>query len=289
MKTNCFILVFALISSALFGQSNTFSYKTKNGNEIILLSEGQRQGQPNILIGASQKMLDETMPSGSYPSATNAFLVRTKTGENVLIDTGHGRELFNNLKQHGVTPEMIDAVLITHMHGDHIGGLLDENGAKKFPNAFLHLSKPEYDYFNNPATRGSELARAIFNAYGEKLALFEIAQKKTVGINSAITGLPCVGHTPGHVVYLLDDVLIWGDMAHAMAVQMPYPSVAVTFDVDSKQAVKSRLNMLKYIVKNKLKVAGMHIPYPGMGSLVSNGKGGYVFTPMCTSSKGENK
>ena len=278
MKTNLFLFAFALISPALFGQSNTFSYKTKNNNEIILLSEGQRQGQANILIGASQEMLDKTMPNGTYPSATNAFLVRFNDGKNMLIDTGYGRELLTNLQQHGVTAEMIDAVLITHFHGDHIGGLLDGNGAKRFPNARLHISKSEYEHYSKPATRGSEQAKAIFKAYGENMVIFE--DKKQGVIIYDITCLPNFGHTPGHTIYIVDNVLIWGDMVHAMAVQMPYPSVAVTYDTDSKQAVESRLEVLKYIVKNNLYVAGMHIPYPGMGALKTDGKGGYIFTPM---------
>ncbi len=90
----------------------------------------------------------------------------------------------------------------------------------------------------------------------------------------------CYGHTPGHTAYLVDNVLIWGDIAHAMDVQMPYPKVAVTYDSNPKQAVMARLIILKSVTLNDYFVAGMHIPFPGIGSLKSNDEGGYVFVPL---------
>ncbi|MDR1679101.1 MAG: MBL fold metallo-hydrolase [Prevotellaceae bacterium] len=275
MKTTLIMLAFALLAPAAVGQTNTFSYKTKRGNEIILLSEGQRAGNASVLIGATPEIISETMPGGSYPSATNAFLIRTVHGKHILIDTGFGKELFKNLQQYGVTADMIDIILITHMHSDHVGGLLDENGKKQFPNAQLHLSAPEYEYYSNPNT-GSEQAIAIFNAYRDKL---KIGPFNELEIGS-IKAIPAPGHTPGHTAFLINNVLVWGDITHAMAVQMPYPQVAVTYDYDSKQAIETRLKLLEFITKEKLIVAGMHIPYPGMGTPVANGKGGYIFTPL---------
>ncbi|MCL2728166.1 MAG: hypothetical protein FWD56_07270 [Bacteroidales bacterium] len=88
------------------------------------------------------------------------------------------------------------------------------------------------------------------------------------------------GHTPGHTVYFVDNVAIWGDMTHAMAFQMPYPQVAVTYDTDAPAAVAARLKMLEYLSANEYIVGGMHIAYPGMGTLKSNEKDGYLFTPL---------
>jgi glyoxylase-like metal-dependent hydrolase (beta-lactamase superfamily II) len=254
-------------------------YQTKNNNQIIMLSEGQSQRNADILIDATPEILEETMPTGYYDAATNAFLIRTTTGKNVLIDVGFGRELFNNLAYYNITPEMIDAILITHMHGDHIGGLLDASGLKTFPNASLYVDKFEHDYFyvERPETPAQNLANRVINVYRDKLVLFEPETQVIAGV---IEPLQNFGHTPGHTVYLIDDVLIWGDMVHAMAVQMPYPTVSVTFDVDNKKAVEARLKMLNYIVKNNFVVAGMHIPYPGIGNIKENGKGGYIFSPM---------
>jgi glyoxylase-like metal-dependent hydrolase (beta-lactamase superfamily II) len=279
MKTTILTLVFTLIGFTILGQNKTFSYKTKMNNEIIVLSEGQAQRPPTTLIDATSEMLAETMPDGTYLSATNAFLIRTAKGKNVLIDAGFGRELFNNLEQYNVTPEMIDMVLITHMHGDHISGLLDGNGVKAFPNADLYLAKSEHDHFykEHPETQAQNLANAVINAYRDKMILFEPGEMVAAEV---IKSLPCFGHTPGHTTFLIDNVLIWADMIHAMAVQMPYPTVSLTFDIDNKKAVEARMNMFKYIIENNFIVAGSHVAYPGIGTLLPNGKGGYIFSPL---------
>jgi glyoxylase-like metal-dependent hydrolase (beta-lactamase superfamily II) len=92
------------------------------------------------------------------------------------------------------------------------------------------------------------------------------------------------GHTPGHTMYLVGDgeerLLLWGDLTHAMAMQMPVPKVAMVYDVDPEQAVATRLKVLRYVVEHKLPVAGMHIPATGMGRVDEDKRGGYAFTSM---------
>ena len=92
--------------------------------------------------------------------------------------------------------------------------------------------------------------------------------------------MACYGHTLGHTAYIIDDLVIWGDLTHAMSIQMPYPKVAIKYDTNPEMAVESRLKMLDYIVKHKLKAAGMHVPYPGIGNVKTNDKGGFVFEPV---------
>ena len=261
--------IFATLIIFTTAAQNTFVHKTETA-EIIMLSEGQRDGRMDILIGATPEMIAELAPNNTYPSATNAFLIRTKNGKNVLIDTGLGNELFNNLEKVGVSPEAINAVLITHLHGDHIGGLL-RDGKAAFPNAILIMSELE-------AQSANENARKAMEQY--KLTTFEPSENAPMPVFDDIRAMANYGHTPGHVVYFIDNVAIWGDMTHAMAFQMPFPKVAVTFDSDSAMAISARLKMLEYLVANDYVVGGMHIAYPGIGTLKSNGKGGYIFTPL---------
>jgi len=282
MKSSLLILAFSVVCSSIFGQNNTFSHQTKNGNQVITLAEGQGRMPHTVLIDVTPEILAETMPDSIYQSATNVYLVRTTTGKNVLIDAGLGRRLLSNLQEYDITSDMIDKILITHTHFDHIGGLLDSNGAKIFSNAYLYIAKNEYAFFTDASStvneRAREIATATVNAYRSKLVLFDSDQGVIADI---IQPLPNFGHTPGHTVYVVDnDILIWGDMVHAMGVQMPYPTVSATFDIDNKKAVEARLEMLNYIVNHSLFVGGMHIPYPGMGTLTSNGKRGYIFTPI---------
>ncbi|MCL2511529.1 MAG: MBL fold metallo-hydrolase [Bacteroidales bacterium] len=294
------LTMIALTMSAFFNISVAFAQETKTvftfkvgDEEVSLLSEGEREGSTDIIIGATQERLQRMVPDG-FTSAINAFLVRS-AGKNILIDTGIGRNLFDNLASLSVSAEQIDAVLITHGHGDHIGGLL-QNGQASFPNAVLYLSQPEYDFWMsdemmNQAEEGRrggfQGVRDVVSVYKERLQLFN---SDGIGTESemllpGIQGVAAYGHTPGHTLFMIGSseqkLLVWGDLTHVMPVQMPYPELAVTYDVDPKQAVESRLKVLEYISKNNIPVAGMHIAYPAMGNVKENSeKGGYEFIPL---------
>ena len=260
--------------------------------EVFLLSEGEREGNTDILIGATPEMLHEALPDGSFTSTTNVFLVRI-SGKNILIDAGYGRNLFDNLQTHGIDTEQIDAVLITHAHGDHIGGLL-HNEEVSFPNATLYLAQAEYDFWmcdeamNNESENrqnGFLNARKVFELYKEHLHLFtpDELDAEVNMLMPNIRAIAACGHTPGHTVYLVNadkqPVLIWGDLTHAQPVQMRFPQLAVVYDTDPEQAVTSRLLILDYVTKNKIHIAGMHIASPGMGVIKENPEGGYLFIP----------
>ena len=261
--------IFAVMIAFAASAQNTFTYKTATA-EVVLLSEGQREGGLSTLIGATPEMTAEAAPNNTYPSATNAFLIRTKSGKNVLVDTGYGRELFNGLQSVGLTPESVDVILITHLHGDHIGGLL-RNDKAAFPKAKLMTSRLE-------AQSSNESTRKAMEQY--ELVTFEPNENAPATVFDDIKAMANYGHSPGHTIYFIDNVVIWGDMTHAMAFQMPYPQVAVTYDSNSAAAVASRIKILEYLAANNYIVGGMHIAYPGIGSLKSNNKGGYIFTPL---------
>lgn len=265
-------IIIIMLSLAMIGAAraqNIFSYKTSDA-EVIMLSEGQRSSGMNTLIGATEEMKTEVAPEGKYPSATNAFLIRTVSGKNVLVDTGYGRELFVNLDSVGVTPQMVDVILITHLHGDHIGGLL-RDGKRAFPNAKLMMSRREAD----SANENTQKTIALYdNAY------FEPNDTIPITAFDSIKAIACYGHTPGHTAYLVDNILIWGDLTHAMAFQMPYPQVAVTYDSNPQQAIESRQRILEKATTAKYIVGGMHIPFPGIGTLERQDNEGYVFHPL---------
>ena len=294
MRNFFFILLFSLIFMSIYAQdaNNKFSYKMGDF-EVILLNWGQSQGKSSILIGATDEMLKECIPQGIFPNATNAFLIRT-SDKTILVDAGYENGLLANLQDNDLHPSQVDIILITHMHGDHIGGLLAE-GEARFPNALIYFSQPEYDYWMDDNVmnklpedkqRGFKMARQVVEVYKDKIHLFipDELEGKTSPLLPGIIPLFAPGHTPGHTMYLLESgaakMLIWGDLTHAMAIQMPYPEVAVTYDVDPKQAIISRKNVLEYVVKNNIFIAGMHIPFPSMGGIKEEGFGKYRFLPL---------
>jgi glyoxylase-like metal-dependent hydrolase (beta-lactamase superfamily II) len=262
--------------------------------EVCLLSEGQSGGSASNLIGAGEDAMRKYVPDGTYPTAVNAFLVRSQDGL-ILIDAGYGRELFSNLKALGVEPDQIGAVLLTHMHGDHIGGLLD-GGKAAFPKAGLYLARQERDYWASEEIMGTfpedrqggfKNAQKALAAYGAAVRTFEPSDLASGGMAllPGIKAIAAFGHTPGHTLYMVggaagdEKLLIWGDLTHAMSIQMPLPEVAMTYDVDPQMAAASRLAVLKYVADEKIPVAGMHIPYPGIGTAAPAPDGGYRFTP----------
>lgn len=275
-------------------QQNKNIYTYKLGDfEVSLLSESQSQGKKDILIGATEDMIKEYIPNGTFPNAVNAFLIKTPD-KNILIDSGFGTKLFDNLELLGVNSEEIDIILITHMHGDHISGML-KNGNSTFPNAKVYLSHYEYDYWMNNELmnslpenkRGSfKIPREVINIYNKQLHLFtpNDLNESFSGLFPGITGINAHGHTPGHTMYMIESngkqILVWGDLAHAMDIQMPYPHIAVTYDIDPKKATGSREEVLKYTAKHNIPVAGMHIAFPGMGRIKSNSESGYIFIPF---------
>ena len=251
---------------------------------VTLLSEGQQQGNKSILVGATEAMLQQTIPDGTFPNAVNAFLVETED-KTILFDAGFGRKLFENLTTIGKTTADIDAVMLTHMHGDHIGGLLQDE-KKSFPNATIYIPQPEYDYWMSDKAGNATGARKVIEAYKDKLQLFEPGTfEKSNELVKGIRSIAAYGHTPGHSGYLLDSdgskLFIWGDLTHAMAIQMPYPEVAVAYDVDAVKAVESRQQLLKYLSDNKIRVGGMHIQFPAIGNVKKNKSNGYGFALIC--------
>jgi glyoxylase-like metal-dependent hydrolase (beta-lactamase superfamily II) len=263
---------------------------------ITTLCEGSQDGNSQLLRGATPEMLRTYLPEGKYPAATNAFLLRD-ADKHILIDAGYGRRLFENLETQGVTPGQIDVILLTHMHGDHIGGLL-RNGQAAFPQATLYLSQAEHDFWTGdqamqqaePDRRsGFVQARKVIAAYRDRLHLFPAAEPDAPGreLLPGIRGIAAYGHTPGHTAFLIESedeaLLVWGDLTHAMAIQMPCPAVALVYDSDPVQAVETRKKILEYVTENKIAVAGMHIPFPAIGNVTraKDGTDGYAWTPFC--------
>ena len=277
----CFLMIVALTPVLLSAQEtpDVFTYKVGSIG-VSLLSEGQATGNSSIFLGATPEMIQECLPDGGYPRSCNAFLVRLP-GKNILVDTGFGRNLFNNLKSLGVTPEQIDAVLITHFHVDHTGGLL-KDGQATFPKAELYLSKMEHDH----AVSGNENARKQIEAYQSRLRLIEPPEidATPLVLFPGLQAVAAYGHTPGHTLYMVvsgaEKLLIWGDLTHAMAIQMPYPQVAMTYDTNPEMAIAARKKVLEYVAANNIVIAGMHNAFPGMGKLTKKPEGGYLYTPV---------
>jgi len=222
------------------------------------------------------------LPEGGAPAAVNVFLVKT-AGKLVLIDSGWGKDgrvrgqLPEKLAAEGISPDDIDLVLLTHMHGDHISGLL-EGGSPVFGKAAVLLSKPELEAWvvqGQGPENGVALARLVAKAYGDRVQTFEFGATVAPGI----VALDAVGHTPGHTAYQISSggavMLVAGDFLHATALQAAFPEISSIYDMNPEQAAATRAALLKSLAGTSVQVAGMHIPYGGVGKVSKRDAGGY--------------
>lgn len=219
----------------------------------------------------------------------NAFLYRTRD-RCVLVDTG-GAGLSPGLgavqgllRDLGVAPDQVDTVFCTHLHPDHVGGLM-QDGAPAFPKATLMLHKAEPAFWADaplpedapaPVAAGIRGARAVLAAHADRIGLYADGQEIAPG--AVARHLP--GHTPGHSGLQLgasdDGLLIWGDIVHCAALQLARPETSIAFDADPVQAVETRLRLLEQVIGSGTRIAGGHLP--GIGRLLRAAQGA-VFIP----------
>ena len=281
-KTILFGLLLGAITAGSFGTENDGIFSYRLGQfEVHMLVEAQREGNTGILIGADPALLNRYIPADGFMHSTNVFLVKTPE-QTILIDTGFGTTIFDKMKALDVEPEQIDIVLITHLHGDHFGGL-QRDGRALFPNAKIYVSAREHEYFTR--TQVNQGAVAALAPYGANVITFEPSALGSTlrELLPGITAIANYGHTPGHTVFLVQNggvrLIIAGDFLHLALVQFPNPDISATFDVDPIAAAVSRRQILAWAAENRIPIAGMHIVYPGIGTVEAEGNG-YRFIPV---------
>lgn len=194
------------------------------------------------------------------PSSVSCFLLKTE-GNAILFDAGLGApfsQMIPKLKEEGVTPENLELIFITHLHPDHIGGLLKE-GKATFPKAQVYVNRVEAEAWKAMNGDNARLAKTVLEAYKDRLRLFEAGDTLEGGVKS----IAAYGHTPGHTVFQKDSILVIADLIHGAALQLKHPEYSPTYDMDADAARQSRLRILKYARKNNLTMYGMHLPAPG--------------------------
>ena len=207
---------------------------------------------------APDSLIAELGLEEGIPASVSAFLVKTD-GNEILFDAANGApdsQLMPVLESLQTTADEVDYIFITHLHGDHIGGLLKE-GEAVFSNALVYINKTEYDAWMAMEGRQSEGLRNICSAYGERVKTFTLEDELPCGIEA----VEAYGHTPGHTAYRVGDALIAGDVMHGTALQARYPEFSAGFDMDKEMSVKTRRAILK-MAEEGIKVYGMHFPAP---------------------------
>jgi glyoxylase-like metal-dependent hydrolase (beta-lactamase superfamily II) len=242
-------------------------------------------------------MLARAYLSNDVELTVNAFLVNTGT-KLVLIDTGTGTSqmfgsklgrLLFNLRASGYSPEQVDEIYVTHMHTDHIGGLM-RDGKPGFTHATVradvreaafYLSQAKMDAAPADEKEDFESAMTIFKPYiaENRFKPFDGGAELTAGIRA----VPAPGHTPGHTIYVIESMgermVVWGDLMHVAAIQFPQPSATIQTDWNTKLSAQQRRTNFAEIAKNGFYVAAAHVAFPGIGKLRAEGDG-YAWVPI---------
>ena len=268
--------------------------------EVTALYDGaielDQQLLKNIRTRDIQRLLARQFLQGpKVQTAVNAYLINTGS-QLILVDAGAAKlfgaglgNIVDNMKAAGYTPDQVDTVLITHLHGDHVNGLIGADGQRVFAKAEVWSAKADNDFWlsESIAAQAPKDAQAFFKMARDAAAPYLAAGKwqtfdRDRELLPGVASVDTHGHTPGHASYLVSSgvqrLLILGDLVHNHAVQFARPEVAFEFDTDPRQAVLTRQRIFARAAKERLMVAGMHLPFPGIGHVRKERKG-YAWVP----------
>jgi glyoxylase-like metal-dependent hydrolase (beta-lactamase superfamily II) len=300
-----FFSVFILLVSSIFtAQAQTaqpgYYPMTVGDVRVIALSDGTIPLNIKGLLhekkpGEVQTLLKQSFQDTVVETSVSGYLV-ISGDQKILVDAGAGGffgPTLGKLRQHleaaGVHPADINAVVLTHLHSDHVGGLID--GDKMvYPNATIYISQPEADFWLTPANKATATSRAtpFFDPAQQSVAPYQQAGRvKTYAPGAqlfpGIRAVALAGHTPGHQAFLLSSkgqhMLFVGDVIHAGAVQFTDPAVTIDFDVDFAGAELARGKAFDEAAKQGYWIAAPHLSFPGIGHVRKDGKG-YQWVPV---------
>lgn len=237
---------------------------------------------------ASQYLEKDYMTTPYNPIVVNTgaklVVIDTGTSEaNYERTKGTAGQVQKNLKAAGIDRNAVDAVIISHFHGDHINGLLAPDNKPAYPNAEILVPAAEWKYFMDdgemsraPAGRMQEVfknLRRVFDALGRKVSQYEPGKDVVPGITAVATP----GHTPGHNSHIISSgsakVYVQADVTHVPYLFARHPEWHVFYDQDPKMAEETRRKVYDMLVAERMTVQGFHYPFPSVAHVEKNGTG----------------
>jgi glyoxylase-like metal-dependent hydrolase (beta-lactamase superfamily II) len=214
----------------------------------------------------------------------------------VLFDTGMGTSKAfgpttgrqqKSMAEAGINPADIDAVVLSHAHIDHIGGIVDASDKPLFPNAQYYIAQSDFDFWTDEGKLGGPLKDFVVHArknlmpVRDRLVFFKDGQEFLPGIQA----MAAPGHTVGHTMFMVTSdgksFAFLGDLTHHAILLLEKPRMEFSYDTDPKQAANTRVKMLDMVAANKIPVMSYHFAWPGFGHVVKTAEGfHYIAEPM---------
>ncbi len=261
--------------------------------DLWTISDGVLPGHLISVEGVSEQDTGAALAEsgGPHPINVNMFLLRSN-GRYAVFDGGGSDlyaplgEFWGRLETLGVSPEQVDAVILTHMHPDHVGALIGKDGNARFANAELVVHEDDYSFWTDQgnANRSVERVRPWFEIATRAAKPYKNRLRTFCGgeVFRGVTALSLPGHSPGHTGYMVgsssDRVLIWGDIMHRQDLQARFPEGIIGFDGSPEQAVETRKRLLDRLATDGERVLGMHLHFPGLHHVVRHA-GAYRVIP----------
>ncbi|MGY8705174.1 MBL fold metallo-hydrolase [Bradyrhizobium sp. 18BD] len=266
--------------------------------EVTIVSDGPLPlGDPSGTFTGVPKEEVKKMLADNFLSPDNVVLEQNSpivnTGDKlILFDTGMGSsKLFGpttgrqqkSMTEAGIKPEDIDAVVCSHAHIDHIGGIVDDGGKPLFPNAQIYISQTDFDFWTDEGKMGSPVKDFIVHArknllpVRDRIVFFKDGQEFLPGVQA----IAAPGHTVGHTIFMVSSAgksfAFLGDLSHHSVLLLERPRMEFSYDTDPTQAAESRVKLLTMLAANKIPVMSYHFAWPGYGHVAKAGDGFHYY------------
>lgn len=250
----------------------------------------------DAFVGLSREEIDRQLRDNFLPPSPRLeqnILVIESGGRTIVFDTGKGEvdlpgyrtgKLQDSLRQAGIDPLRIDAVVISHAHSDHCGGCMAQNGKRHFPNAQVYMAQADYEFWTNENafTRRYaswlDIARRNLVPNRGRMHFFTDGQEFLPGVHA----IAAPGHTVGNTVFMVTDgaesLCLIGDIAHHSVLLLERPRTQFAFDTDPEQGAASRVRILGMLADQRIRTLGYHFAWPGIGYIARHGEG-FKFHP----------
>lgn len=242
-------------------------------------------------------MREHLLPEKKFRPGFTPMLVHTGK-ELILFDTGngaggfvprpHGGWLAAQLGPAGFTPEQVDVVVLSHLHPDHVGGVM-EAGKPLFPRARYVTGQVEFDHWRStdygslsPDTNEYKTSRLFQSNVAPVAERFGFVRPDGE-IAPGIHAVGAYGHTPGHLAFHLEsrgnELLFWGDCAHHEVASLAHPEWHALFDMDKAKGAATRRRIYEMAAAERLPVMGYHTSFPSVGYVQRSGRA-YRWVPL---------